>query len=106
MADRRSLRALERRVLRLVHDGIDDVEIARRFRRTPDYVGRVKAFTALPHTGTDPEPGRLRPLERRILKWRAAGADHATIGSRFRRSASHIQLIERLAAYRVARGDR
>jgi DNA-binding CsgD family transcriptional regulator len=101
MDDHRLLRPLERRVLRLVHNGVDDTEIARRFRRGPEFVGRVVAYTRMPRTGSTPEAGGLRPVERRILKWRAGGADYADIGRRFRRSAAHIERIEQLAAYKL-----
>ncbi len=103
MADHRSLRPLERCVLRLVHDGVDDDEIARRFRCRPEFVRRVIAYTRIPRSGLAPDAAELRPVERRVLKWRAAGADHADIGRRFRRSAGHIERIEQLAAYKLAR---
>ena len=103
MADHGSLRPLERCVLRLIQDGIEDTEIARRFRRRPEFVRRVVAYTRLPRTGVNREAGELRAVERRILKWRAGGVDHTDIGRRFHRSAAHIQRIEQLAAYKLAR---
>ena len=103
MADHRSLRPLERCVLRLVQNGVDETEIARRFRRRPEFVGRVITYTQIPRTGGAPGAAALRPVERRVLKWRADGADHAEIGRRFRRSAGHIERIEQLAAYKLAR---
>ena len=54
MADQRSLRPLERCVLRLVDNGVDETEIARRFRRRPEFVGRVIAYTRIPRTGVAP----------------------------------------------------
>jgi hypothetical protein len=101
MADHQTLRPLERCILRLVDNGVDETEIARRFRRRPEFVRRVIAYTRIPRTGVTPEA--LRPVERRILKWRAVGADHADIGRRFHRSAGHIERIEQLAAYKLAR---
>src|SRR4029079_16656446 len=80
MADHRTLRPLERCVLRLVDDGIDEAEIGRRFRRRPEVVRREIAYPRIPRTGVAPDEERLRPLERRILKWRADGADQAEIG--------------------------
>jgi hypothetical protein len=103
MADHRALRPLERCVLRLVQEGVDDTEIARRFRRRPEFVRRVVAYTRLPRTGVNQESGELRPVERRILKWRADGADYADIARRFHRSAGHIERIEQLVAYKLAR---
>jgi len=94
------MRPIERRVLRLVHDGVDDVEIGRRLRRSPDFVRRLITYAGVPRTHTAPDAGQLRPLDRRIMKWRASGADHAEIGRRFHRSAGHIERVERLATYR------
>ena len=103
MADHRSLRPLERRVLRLTHEGVDQAEIARRFRRRPDFVDRVIEYSGMPRMGIQPTGEALRPVERRILKWRASGAAHADIGRRFHRSAGHIRRIEQMAAYKLAR---
>jgi DNA-binding CsgD family transcriptional regulator len=104
MVENDSLRPLERRVLRLVGDGVDDTEIARRFRRSPEFVRRVIVYAGLPRAGATPEAGALRPVERRILKWRASGTDHAEIARRFRRSSGHIERIEQLAAYKLRAG--
>ena len=103
MPDQRALRPLERCVLRLVHDGVDEAEVARRFRRRPEFVRRVMAYTRIPRSGVAPEAGELRSVERRILRWRAEGADYADIGRRFRRSAGHIERIEQMASYKLAR---
>src|SRR6266542_2015686 len=99
MAENESLRPLERRVLRLVRDGVEDAEIARRFRRSPEFVRRVLAYARIPHGRDMPEAGALRPVERRVLKWRAGGADHAEIARRFHRTSGHIERIEQLATY-------
>ena len=103
MADHGSLRPVERRVLRLVADGVEHDDIARRFRRRPEFVDRVIAYTQMPRSSVPPAGHTLRPVERRILKWRASGAEHADIGRRFHRSAGHIQRIEQLAAHKLAR---
>lgn len=102
MGDHEFLRPVERCVLRLVANGVDHIEIARRFRRQPEFVDRVIAFAEMPRTGVEPDVEALRPVERRILKWRASGAAHADIGRRFHRSAGHIRRIEELATYKLA----
>ena len=103
MGDHELLRPIERCVLRLVASGVDHIEIARRFRRQPEFVDRVVAFAGMSRTAAEPGADALRPVERRILKWRASGAAHADIGRRFHRSAGHIRRIEKLATYKLAR---
>ena len=102
MDDHESLRPVERCVLRLVANGVDHIEIARRFRRRPGFVDRVIAYAGMPRN-IQPAAHGLRPVERRILKWRASGAEHADIGRRFHRSAGHIRRIEQLATYKLTR---
>ncbi len=97
-------RPLERRVLRLAAEGLDDVEIARRFNRSPAAIRRLIVLARLPRPERlTPLPAPvLRPLERRVLRWRDAGADHAEIGTRFRRSAGHINRVEGFARRKLA----
>jgi len=47
-----------------------------------------------------PAKSRLRPLERRVLKWREDGASPSDIAVRFRRHPRSIEQIERLARYK------
>jgi transcriptional regulator len=98
-------RAVERRILRLVAEGYDDTEIARRFKRSPAMIGRIIKMAGLPRPATPGvrPSGALRPLERRVLRWRDTGADYADIGVRFRRSAGHISRIESLARHKLAK---
>jgi DNA-binding CsgD family transcriptional regulator len=103
MNDHQSLRPVERCVMRLVADGIDHIEIARRFGRRPEFVDRVMAYAGMPRTSVQPAGNALRAVERRVLKWRAGGAAHADIARRFHRSAGHIRRIEQLATYKLAR---
>jgi DNA-binding CsgD family transcriptional regulator len=102
----RRLRPIERRVLRLSQAGMDTDEIASRFRRSPDMIRRVVTLAAIPRPSRPAVRGDvLTPVERRILRWRAAGADYADIGPRFRRSPAFVQRVEDLARYKLGRGD-
>jgi DNA-binding CsgD family transcriptional regulator len=101
------LRPLERRVLQLIEEGVTEVEIARRFRRSPQMIRRIIVLARLPRA-TDAHAFRvgLRPLERRVLRWRDEGAEYTEIGPRFRRSAAFVEQVERLARYKLARPGR
>jgi DNA-binding CsgD family transcriptional regulator len=106
---RQGLRPVERLVLRLVDEGVGDVEIARRFRRSPEMIRRITAMARLPRTaaGATMVPAdRLRPLERRLLRWRHYGATYTEIGERFRRSPVFVARIEALAHYKLEDGSR
>jgi DNA-binding CsgD family transcriptional regulator len=97
----RTLRPVERRVLRLAEEGIDDAEIARRFQRSPEWVARVRSLAQHPRSGRHLQGDVLRPLERRVLRWRAAGAEYEQISPRFRRSPRFLQQVESLAHYKL-----
>jgi DNA-binding CsgD family transcriptional regulator len=106
MNDQRMLRPFERRVVRLIDEGVGTEEIARRFRRSPEMIRRVAALAGLPRSEpTQVREGHvLRPLERRVLRWREAGAPYDEIGPRFRRSPAFVQRVEGLAQYKLGRG--
>ncbi len=105
MTHDRSLRPVERRVLHLAENGLDDDEIARRFRRSPEWVGRVRSLAALRHANGVPVRGDvLRPLEQRVLRWRGQGVSHEALAPRFRRSASFLARVEQLARYKLQAG--
>ena len=96
------LRPLERRVLHMGDEGLDDAEIGRRFNRSPEWAARVRALTAIPRPdGHQLRGDVLRPLERRVLRWRASGADYEDFAARFRRSPDFIRRVEELAQYRL-----
>ena len=100
---RQLLRPVERLVLRLVDEGVGDVEIARRFRRSPEMIRRIAAMARLPRTAgvrVVSDDG-LRPLERRLLRWRHYGATYAEIGTRFRRSPAFVARVEAFAHYKL-----
>ena len=97
------LRPVERLVLRLVDEGVDDVEIARRLRRSPEMIRRITVMARLPRTEgarAVPDDG-LRPLERRLLRWRHYGATYTEIGTRFRRSPDFVARVETFARYKL-----
>lgn len=97
------LRPVERRVLRLLDEGVGDIEIARRFRRSPGMIRRIAAMTRLPRSQGAPalRDQPLRPLERRVLLWRDAGAAYHEIAPRFRKSPAFVERVEVLARYKL-----
>lgn len=95
---------IERRMVRLAEQGVGDEEIARRFRRTPGFVQRVLALARVPRQGDGAQDTPLRPVERRVLKWREGGASSSDIARRFRRQPRSIEQIERLARYKLSAG--
>jgi hypothetical protein len=111
-----TLRPIERRVRRWVDSGVGDAEIARRFRRSTGWVARVRMLAELDRAVTEPSAqaaaanratatatdGRLRPLERRLLRWRDQGVDYDELSSRFRRSPEFLARVERYARYKLA----
>ena len=103
MQDQSVLRPLERTVLRLQEQGFSTAEIARRFRRSPAHIERVIGYAELPGRRGLPERTGLRPIERRVLAWRAAGVGHQELAERFKRSADHLRRIEGMAYLRKGR---
>jgi DNA-binding CsgD family transcriptional regulator len=96
-----SLRPVERRVLRLAADGLDDAEIGELFRRSPEWVGRVRALAQVPRSGRRMPGDVLRPLERRVLRWRAGGAEYEALSPRFRRTPDFLRQVESIAHYKL-----
>ncbi len=89
---------------KLADAGVSEIEIAWRFRRTPKTVRQVLALAQLPRTGSaSTVAGGLRPIERRVLRWRDAGTDIAEVASRFRRRPAFVEQVEQLARYKLAR---
>jgi len=86
----------------MVGEGLDDAEIGRRFRHSPEWTARVRALSAIPRpNGHQLRGDVLRPLERRVLRWRASGADYDDLSPRFRRSPDFLRRVEALALYRL-----
>ena len=101
-----SLRPVERRVLRMSEQGLDDAEIGRRFRHSADWTARVRNLSEVPRpNGHQLRGDVLRPIERRVLRWRAAGADYDELAPRFRRSPDFLRQVEALAQYRLRGPD-
>lgn len=96
------LRPIERRVQRLMAEGVSTDEIARRFRRMPETIERVDQMAGMRVGGSSSTTGDvLRPLERRILRWRADGVDHDVIGEMFRRSPDFVRRVEAFAQLKL-----
>jgi hypothetical protein len=101
------LRPVERRVVRWAELGLDDAEIGRRFGRGEQWTAQVRYLADLdrPRPGSAPagdDDDVLRPLERRLLRWREQGYDHDELSSRFRRSPGFLARVEEYAHYKLA----
>lgn len=107
-------RPIERRVLTLSAAGLDNEEIGRRFKRSAAMIARLIVLAELPQRSSPLPSGPsgfsagspLRPLERRVLRWREAGATPEEIGARFRRSPEHMRRVERYARHKLEPGLR
>jgi hypothetical protein len=98
------LRPVERRVLHWADAGLDDAEIGRRFGRGERWTAQVRYLATVDRPGSEP-PGDddpLRPLERRLLRWREQGVGHDELGPRFRRSPAFLARVEEYAHYKLA----
>ena len=97
-------RPLERRVLSWLERGYDASEVGPRFRRSPEFIDRVSVLARLPRGAVGPGQSGLRPLERRILRWRDQGASFDEIATRFRRSPQFIERVVDMAQLGSRRG--
>lgn len=99
------LRAKERVIKRLADSGMDESEIAWRFRSSPGHIQRTLRLIDMPRA---PREGGVRSaataLERTVLKARSRGASHAEIGARMRRSPGFVARVEQFAALRAEKG--
>jgi DNA-binding CsgD family transcriptional regulator len=107
MPEPEQLRPVERRVLRLAAAGVDDEEIARRFKRSPAWAAQVRRLAGIERPGSAAPATRtrshaLRPLERRVLRWREGGVDHVELSARFRRSPEFLERVEEYAQFKLA----
>ncbi|HSL27442.1 MAG TPA: hypothetical protein VLA54_14300 [Acidimicrobiia bacterium] len=99
-----ALRPVERRMLALAQQGLDPVEIGRRFRRGPEHVERVIDWTRIPRQRPPQRHQGLRPVERRVLDLRAEGFSHQEIGELFRRGENYARRVETFARLRADLG--
>jgi len=91
---------LERRVSRLASAGVATGEIGLRFHRSRDFIERVLVLSQLPGRRAPQEQPGLRPLERRLLRWRDEGAKPQELAHRFQRGPEHIDRVLALADYK------
>jgi hypothetical protein len=103
MPEDQHLRPLERRIRRLLSDGVPEAEIASRFRRSPAFIRQVIELSELPDRAAVSPSGQLRPIERRVLRWRDQGTDLTELSRRFRRGPESVEEVEHLARYKLSR---
>lgn len=95
IGDTGQLRPVERRVLRWAATGLSDAEIGRMFRRGEGWATQVRFLAGLDRSGPLPRSAeQLRPLERRLLRWREQGVSHDELGRRFVRSPAFLARVE------------
>jgi hypothetical protein len=97
------LRPLERRVSKLAAEGVPPAEIGRRFHRSGEYVERVLEFASLPGRHAPRPPAGLRPIERRLIRWRDEGVPARELADRFRRGSGYIERVLAIADYKLQR---
>ena len=97
------LRPLERRVIKLAADGVVPAEIGRRFNRSEDFVERVLELASVPGRSAPESPRGLRPIERRLLRWREEGVSTPDLADRFQRGPDYIERVLALADYKQQR---
>src|SRR5438132_11327332 len=104
--DSAALRPFERRVRGLAAAGMSRAEIGRRFRRQPETIDRVLAWSDLPREGRPAQGDVLRPVERRVLRWREDGTDFQALAPRLRRTPEFLEQVARLALHKPGRTRR
>ena len=86
--------------------GVTPAETGRRFHRSDRYVEQVLRLAQMPRT-TDARPSSvgsdLRPLERRLLRWRDEGTDPVDVATMFGRTPEHIERVLALVDYKQRR---
>ncbi len=83
--------------------GLTPAETGRRFHRSGRYVEQVLRLARVPRSSAEQSTAvelPLRPLERRLLRWRAQGLDASEVAAMFRRSPDHIERVLALVDYK------
>ncbi len=101
---RGDLRPIERVVMNLHGAGATAPEIGKRVNKKPGTVHRIIEMIEFkegvpPSSTTRNDP--LRPIERVVLNLRARGESYGVIGNRLAHSGRRVQMIERLAEYKL-----
>jgi len=102
------LRPIERRMTSMADAGLTPDETGRRFHRSGRYVEQVLRLAQVPRSAADassPVEMSLRPLERRLLRWRDEGVDTGEVAAMFGRSPEHIERVLALADYKQRRAS-
>ena len=94
------LRPIERRISKLAAAGVTPEDIGRRFNRSENYIERVLELASLPDRHASDTPTGLRPIERRLVRWRDEGVPAQDLADRFRRGPEHVERILALADYK------
>ena len=101
-------RAIERRMTSMAAAGVTPAETGRRFHRSDRYVEQVLRLAQMPRT-IDARPSSvgsdLRPLERRLLRWRDEGTDPGDVATMFGRTPEHIARVLALVDYKQRRAN-
>ena len=91
---------------RMADSGLTPAETGRRFRRSGRYVEQVLRLARVPRRSDgQPNPVRvsLRPIERRLLRWRDQGVSADEVAAMFKRSPEHIERVLTLVDYKQRR---
>ncbi len=90
---------------RMAEAGLTPAETGRRFHRSERYVEQVLRLAEVPRAADDqPNPvGALRPLERRLVRWRDEGVDAGEVAAMFARTPEHIERVLALVDYKQRR---
>ena len=100
-----SMSPIERVVTRLHDAGASPSQIGSRIGKKPGTVARIldmASFRAHSYSPTKVDGGPLRPVERVVLRLRAAGEGYGEIGNRLGRSGRQVKEIERFARLKLA----